>query len=1544
MNKTKRLLAVLSVAAIMLSVLLPVSMPVLSDTDTQPYIALHGETVSALSLREDEKIPLEAVSSLSGEVGYCWQIQDAEDSDRWLNISGIYDKTIHVTYALIGSMLRQNGTASLRCRLSVGGEVCYTQPVELTVSFLVPEPVQPAVSPVAQSVGLFRMRALQNEHETCSIVINYLFDNNAIAFEPYGASVAKGSDFTATVPSPAVMGYAPFRRVGENYIDASMVELDFTNIQENVTINVIYEPALVEFSIHHHLQNLLDDEYSVHYDLITTNKALTGTVVGEGLALTEEQLPGFKPLAYEKLTVAADGSTVIEIRYDRNYYLIDFDMAGGYGTEPVYTRYGAPVGANTPIRHGYVFDGWELVSYNGNPPTGEQAQQNALATDGTITVPAANLRYRARWITQQTAYTMVFWKENANDDGYSYWGYLDGEDGLSALSGSYVDGKDYISRVDGIDDEQYFTFDSSKTDRHVLVEGDGSTVVNVYYARNRYMLTFTAPGLCKIPTAHVHDDSCYRLICGLGHTHTEDCIPQMICSIPEHTAHTQACIICGKVTHTAHTAACVICGKMEHTHGDANCGCQLTVHTHVKGCWDSVGNTSSRPSGAPTSPENGYVHYRSRRYYIYINGTWYIFNGRGASGGDVVDPACGYQEHSHGTSCVCNLEVHAHTSVCYSDELHTHGSTCYRDILHTHDEDCYGYSCGFVDEHTHTADCKLLLCGITEDHSHDYDCNRASQENTVKTVFRKYQQSLEDLWPVVDGNGVRYDGGERWKPSTYFSYVLVYISKMPPANITLSLDEASYTPYVMNYWLQVLPGDTYATSFGGRQYALKDTIKAQYNYVTKDEDFFDITGFVQYASDPVFGSNGQIDINSGDMTVDFYYDRITDHWLEFNNNGTVIEDKRVYGIMYGAPLKDYDFVPEYPDNLEPNAYAFAGWYTSPGCFAGTEVDWDTLTMTEGDLLLYAKWAPITHTVRVFKDASLTEQIGASQEVVHKGFAHAPSDAVSNGNYVFQGWFYTDSSSGEPVEKAFVFSGIPVTKDMDVYAKWGSHVAVDYRINYVLFNTGEAIADPTYGSTLAGNNKTFYAKVGEELNDGYQTGFYPLTSSHTVTMSVDGNHEFTFYYVYVESMPYTVSYVDVATGDKLCPDRVVMDNTLSVVTETFQRFSGMMPDAYQKRLVLSASGNDANGDGIFDENTITFYYSSDSEHAYYRVVHCIQNISGDTYREYRSEETVGVIGETYTVEALSLTGFAFNGALTRINGAATPVSGTSVSHTLDGNGVLIELYYDRTMVNYTVRYVDRLSGEDIVPPSTGSGMFGAQVLERAYDLTALGYDLASDDLKVLTLSVNDAMNVIEFLYQERVVSLKYQIVGPAGCGSLSLYSENVLAITGTAMGSVPAASRGFLFEGWFTDAACTVPATGVDAATGRLVPQKAATVWTEQTYYAKFVATETTLTLHTVGVTDVDQAFLFRITGKPGTDTAGVELTVAVMGNESITVDKLPTGEYVVTELSAWSWRYQADAAQKNVTLTYDGENTLTYTYTRENGLWLDGNTVVDNLF
>lgn len=1517
-RNTLKAVATLLAVVILFGSWLNVTVPVLSvDAGTdKPFVLLDGEKVNEVTLEDDAKLRFEAISENASS--YQWQIKDPAATDRWINISGGNSRYLWVTHALVGSMLAFDGTAQLRCRVEVDSDEMFTNPVKVAVSLKVTSPIFNAEpSETTQVVG--STRAGDGEHTTYSIVINYLFDNNAIAFEPYGASVAVGSNFKATIKSPTVVGYAPFRRVGDNYVDASVVEFDLTNIRENITINVIYEPALVEYSVHHHLQNILDDEYSVHYDLITTGKALTGSVVGDGLALTENELPGFKALAYEKLTVAADSSTVIEIRYDRNYYLVDFDMNGGYGTEPVYTRFGATVGANTPIRHGYVFDGWELISVGGQTPTTEQQAMYALQPGSTILVPAANLRYKARWITQETTYTMVFWCENANDTGYSYWGYLDN---LAAMSGSYVSGQDYISRVDGIDDEQYFTFNSSKTDKNVLVEGDGSTVVNVYYTRNYYKLTFKATGKCTITPNHTHGDDCYQIICGKGHIHSAECVPELECTTEEHTAHTDDCLICE---------------TPEHTHGDADCDCVKPEHTHTVSCWNNIGSQSS-VYNAPSNPQVGYIHRSGTRYYIYIGGRWYRYNGRGVSSGDIVDPVCGYEAHSHGTDCSCSAEQHTHTSKCY------------RDILHTHIDACYKYSCG-SDEHIHDSDCKRLICGTAENHSHNSTCNSSTSTNVVKTVYAKYDQLIKDIWPVVDGNGKTYNNGERWEPgsdSEYYNAVLVYIEHMPPDDFTLTLNKgtSSHKDFTMYYYMQVLPGEEYDVQYNQKYYKLDNTIKAKYNYLTKAEDFFDIEGFNQSASNPAFGSNGQI---SSSTTVSFYYDRVTDHYLEFNNNGTMLDDESVYGIMYGAPLESYNFEPPYPENLEPNAYSFKGWYISPGCFDGTEVDWDTLTMPEGDLMLYAKWAPITHTIRVFKDATLTEQIGASQIVDHKAFATAPSGDITNGNYVFQGWFYKDEVNGVMVEKAFAFNGIPVLDDMDIYAKWSSHVSVDYRINYKLFNTDIDIADPTIGSAIAGHNKTFDAKAGDQLYSDYKTGFYPLTSSHTITMSVDGTHEFTFYYVYVESMPYKVQYINELTGAKLCEDKIVSDNTLSVVTETFKRFDKMMPDAYQKRLVLSANDTDADNDGIFDANVITFYYNSDEVHAYYRVVHYIQNIHGDTYREYRSEETVGIIGNSYTVSALTLTGFEFKPSKTVINGAPASQTGTTVTTTLGGEGALIELYYDRQTFNYVVKYLDGHSRAELYPEKTASGVFGEQLVEYAKNLEANGYELVSDSAKTLTVSANEELNIIEFLYQEMTVALKYEVVGPTGCGVLSQESENLTAISGIPNGSAPIVNKGFFFLGWYTDADCTVSVdpSWVNSQTNQIVPQKSGDVWAPATYYAKFVALETELTITTKSTASIDsnQAFIFNIKGKAGTETENIDLTVTVVGNGSVTVTKLPTGNYTVTEICDWSWRYENATAQREVTLQYnENGNELVFDNSRENGKWLDGNAVKNNKF
>ncbi len=1525
-ENTKRILTLILVFTMLLTSVPYMAFPVFAEGDAAESgkpsdiaITMDGEAVSAIIVPDNGKVTLTASAKNADGVKYQWQILSGTDASRWINIHGATRKTLDVSYSLVGSMLDASGRANIRCVLKDKSDQYPSESIEVRISqsvndgkdssgqYLLPKP--------APSVSEYSVAALSDEeHITYSIVINYLFDNNAIAFEPYGASVAKGSDFSAVITSPEVVGYAPFRRSGEDYIEAKTVELSYTNINSDITINVIYEPALVDFAVHHHLQHLDDDDYSVNYDLITYGKALTGSIVAENLALTEKELPGFKALEYERLTVAADGSTVVEIRYNRNYYFVDFDINGGFGTEPMYMRYGSTVGANDPTRHGYVFDGWELVYYGGQAPTTEQASQYDI-NGSTIVIPNANLTYRARWITQETEYTMVFWKENADDNGYSYWGYLDG---IAAMSGSYVNGADRISEVAGVTDVDYFTYNSAMTDHNVMVEGDGSTVVNVYYTRNRYTITFKAEGKCSVPVGHTHNDDCYTAICGKAHVHSAECDPTLTCTVPEHISHSDECLTCGKV---------------EHTHSDACCS--AVIHTHTKSCWSSVGNAST-PANAPSNPQNGQIYRRSYYYYIYIAGTWYRYNGWGASSGDIVDPRCGETEHIHGDDC-CSVEQHAHTDSCYKDQLHTHG------------EDCYSYSCG-SDPHVHIDTCLLLTCPIPVGHTHSNTCNNSGSVNTVKIVQRKYQQSLEDIWPVLDDNGVLYDDGQRWDPSgtDYYTEVLVYIANMSPGNMTLTLDESTNEPYTMNYYLEVLPGEAYTHEYGGKQYILKMTVKARYSYVTRQEDFFDIKGYVQLTSNPGFNSSNQI---NSSKNIDFYYARITEHMLQFNNNGIVLNDKNVSGIMYGHSLKEYEFTPDYPSNLEPNAYTFGGWYTSSGCFDGTEVNWDTITMLEGDMMLYAKWEPILHTVKVFKDATLTEQIGETQYVKHKELANAPTEAVENGNYIFQGWFYMDTVDGVQQRKAFAFNSIPVFEDMNIYAEWSSHVSVDYTINYVLQSTGEPIADPTVGSAIAGHNETFYAKAGSELYDGYGEGYYPLVNSHTITMSVDGTHTFTFEYIYVESMPYIVRYLDADTGAEVLPQKKVDNNNLSVVTETFIRVDKMMPDAYQKRLILSASGDDTDGDGILDSNVITFNYKADEVHAYYKVVHYIENISKDTYREYRSVETVGNIGESYTIDALELTGFEFNGALTKIDGVLTPVNSSQVTHELGTGGMLVEMYYDRQEVSYTVMYVDNRTGTSIIAPQNGTGFFGEQIVSYAPDLTNKGYNLVSESAKTMTLSANVTHNVIEFVYQEAVVAIKYQTVGVDGCGTLSQYSENVTAISGVANGSVPTPSAGYHFVGWFLDTAGTMPVNSswVDPVTNKFTPQKASdAVWVDnQTYYARFDPDNTDFTISTLGTqsADSDQAFIFRIVGVSGTETENIDIIVSIIGNGSVTVAKLPVGKYTVSELTDWSWRYDTALPSREVTLSVNiSSNTVSFNNSRSNDKWLDGNSISTNVF
>lgn len=1468
------------------------------DSISQLPVQFNGKEIDSIVLPQDEKRILTVAEMENAE--YKWQISTDESAEQWINISGQHKNFLTLSYAMVGSLLSDRGITYVRCIATNAGDVLTSSPIKVTVSYTVPEVygTSEQTSAVLKS-AVKRANALANDadsdFQSHTITINYIYENGNLAFEPYVATIEHGGAFTATVTFPTVVGYLPY--FGEASESTSGYTIDISSVTEDVTYTVTYKPALVNYTVRHLTQNILDDNYELHDT--TTKQGLTGAEVSG----CEIDIDGFSPLFYEKLKIAADGSTEIEIYYDRNYYLVSFDLQGGYGVEPVYTRYGATVSVNKPTRSGYMFDGWELIECGGQAATAEQKAEYDL-DKGAVTLPSMNLKYQAKWITAITSYTIVYWRENADDDGYSYWGsqivganangVLDG----TVMSGDVVNGSDNIpssittTTINGnqVDEKKYFTYNNARTDKNVIVEGDGSTVVNVYYTRNVYTIYFTGiSGKCVIEE-HTHGTNCNsQLLCTLTeHTHDENCERILNCNLVEHTAHTDSCLICGLTEHAVHTSDCLICGQEEHT-------------AHTTACYDGVGNQQNVYTGLPSSSTDGLIidHW----YYgnlIYIQGSWYQYSGS-TSSGSVAPTTCS--------------GLHTHTDACYKDTIHIHSDSCYKDSLHTHTDSCYIYSCGLI-EHTHTDSCYSACTKL--EHTHDNSCNQNRTDNVIYVVAAKYDQTIGNVWPTAaDFPDITFQG---W---TIDGINGIAVSKR--INMTSDLcdtsDNLKYAQAVTGgsktYLYYMFESFDQTSDANGNDRILRDGV-----YYDKSELYYqEVYSSGNWNQKEIMGmspvANG---VETNGSNVFLYYKR-NRYNLNFQNVSTIV--KTISDIMYQYPIKDIKdsngnlvsaFIPEYPSTLEPNAYEFVGWYTTPECFDGTEFNFATATMPNGDLTLYAKWAPKSHIVRVFKTSDMTEQID-EQIVLHGNFATAPGE-ISNGNYVFNGWFYMDN--GE--KKAFDFNNMPVNRDLDIFAEWSSKTPVLYTIRYQL-KDGTVIADPTIGSTLAGMSKTFIAKGGSELYEGYQEGYFPETNSHTILMNINGGNEFIFTYVAKENVPYTVRYLEKGTETVLHEDKYVAENKKSVVTEVFQQISGYMPDAYQKRLVLSA--ND-------EENVLIFWYTKDNEHAYYVITHWVQNLEGDGYTEYRSIQGPETIGKTITEEPLTLTGFIYNAEKSTPSGKLTE------------QGLKLDLYYDRNEYPYTVRYLEYGTATVLHDPfiSEANNRFGKTVSATAVDIP--GYSLVGEKTK--TRTIRDSGNEIIFYYIEQEVTISYKSV-PAGTGTVSIGSETVKAKTGTASGSTPAPADGYRFEGWFTDESCTTPvkAEWVDA-NNKLVPQKIDGLYQQVTYYAKFTENTASLTIEKTGAQDIDenQTFLFRVKGTDE-NTKDIDITVTVHGNGKTTIADLPVGNYTVTEKTDWSWRYTPEEASKNVALKAGG-GTVIFANTRTETQWLDGDHYTVNLF
>lgn len=257
--------------------------------------------------------------------------------------------------------------------------------------------------------------------------INYVFKDGTPAHDPYVATYQASEDsLHLEVKNPQITGYDPMTATDETGLSAETSTFNLEHIDHNVELTVYYIAGLSTYRVMYYKQNIYDDLYTRDNTIsseYTNRRGKTGT---NPTVLEDEELPGyegFTNLFHEPDSIAADGSTVFRVYYDRNYYHVLFDLgSGGYGVEPVYAKYQSVYHISDPKRPGYSFLGWartdkdssqskdwHYIDSNGSEITEEQALANPISLDGDQTIPAYNTYYKAVWARGTTSFSIVFW-------------------------------------------------------------------------------------------------------------------------------------------------------------------------------------------------------------------------------------------------------------------------------------------------------------------------------------------------------------------------------------------------------------------------------------------------------------------------------------------------------------------------------------------------------------------------------------------------------------------------------------------------------------------------------------------------------------------------------------------------------------------------------------------------------------------------------------------------------------------------------------------------------------------------------------------------------------------------------------------------------------------------------------------------------------------------------------------------------------------------------------------------------------------------------
>ena len=217
----------------------------------------------------------------------------------------------------------------------------------------------------------------------------------------------------------------------------------------------------------------------------TTEENLT-TITTDDVTAPEKDGYGFIGWYYDQALTqpvennevdVSKGNVTLWPRIEKGSWLIFDSTKGTYVAPEFYTPDETLVEPAAPTRAGYEFLYWS------------EEKDGAEFNFNTKLLADTDKTLYAVWEAVEVSYTVIHWLENANDDNYSF-DYAEtlqgttGEQTKATAKNKDASGKNLLG--ESVTD-QVFT---AKTIEQKTIAGDGSTIVDIYYARKQYTLYF----------------------------------------------------------------------------------------------------------------------------------------------------------------------------------------------------------------------------------------------------------------------------------------------------------------------------------------------------------------------------------------------------------------------------------------------------------------------------------------------------------------------------------------------------------------------------------------------------------------------------------------------------------------------------------------------------------------------------------------------------------------------------------------------------------------------------------------------------------------------------------------------------------------------------------------------------------------------------------------------------------------------------------------------------------------------------------------------